>query len=465
MKKRIITTIACLFVILAMSAKQPKYIFYFIGDGMGLSPVLCAETYNRTVQNDPNPLLFLQFPVLSYATSYSANNTITDSAAAGTALSTGHKTNNGMLGVTPDKQPVISIAKELKDKGYGVAIATSVDPDDATPAAFYAHVENRGMYYDVAKDMAASGYDMFAGGRLRGKAPKGEKDVKTILSDAGYTVANGPEGWEANKHNDKIVLLNTVENHDHIGYAIDSIAENLSLPFITQACLDHEMRVSPDRFFIMIEGGLIDHSLHPNDAGTTVKEIISFEQSIKIAYDFYLKHKNETLIIVTADHNTGGMAAGVAGGPYNLNMKNYDYQKVSIETMQADCRKMFGQGQEPSWEKMQKYLEDNFGLYKQVTLSKRLDKELREAFEKTFVNKDAENKQTLYASLNHFVEKTFEVLDVTTGTGWTTNGHTGDFVPVYAIGVGSEKFAGYQDNTDIPNKIRSLCKIKTHSSK
>ena len=162
MKKRLFSVLLCLLVVITISAKQPKYIFYFIGDGMGLSPVLCAETYNRTVLGNDKPLLFMQFPTVTYATSYSANNTITDSAAAGTALSTGHKTNNSMLGVTPDKQPVTSIAKELKDQGYGIAIATSVDPDDATPAAFYAHVETRGMFYEIAQDMAKSGYDMFA---------------------------------------------------------------------------------------------------------------------------------------------------------------------------------------------------------------------------------------------------------------------------------------------------------------
>ena len=123
MKKRLLSVLLCLFVVLTMSAaKQPKYIFYFIGDGMGLSPVLCSETYNRTVLGNDTPLLFMQFPTVSYATSYSANNTITDSAAAGTALSTGHKTNNSMLGLSPNKQPVTSIAAELKEQGYGIAI-------------------------------------------------------------------------------------------------------------------------------------------------------------------------------------------------------------------------------------------------------------------------------------------------------------------------------------------------------
>ncbi|MGN0213335.1 MAG: alkaline phosphatase [Muribaculaceae bacterium] len=463
--KRIFSIACCIIVAVTMAAKQPKYIFYFIGDGMGLSPVLCAETYNRTVLNSNEPLLMLQFPVVSYATSYSHSSTITDSAAAGTALATGHKTNNSSLGVDPDGKPVVSIAKELHDRGYGVAIATSVDPDDATPGAFYAHVSSRRMFYEIANDMARSGYDMFVGARLRGKTPEGGKDVKTVLADAGYTVVNGQAGYEANKDKKKLVLLNTTETIDHIGYAIDSISANLSLPFITSACLEHQLNVSPEKFFIMVEGGLIDHSLHANDAGTSVKETINFNQAIRVAYDFYLKHKDETLIVVTADHNTGGMAAAVNGGPGSHKMHNFDYQRASIEQMQDDCRKMFDDGKQPTWEDMKQYLTAKFGLYGAIEVNDKLDKELQESFNNTFVARNTADKKTLYASFSQFVGKTFNVLDRLTGIGWTTYGHTGDFVPVFAIGVGSEIFQGFQDNTDIPNKMRRLCGIPEHSSK
>lgn len=450
---------------LSMAAAQPKYIFYFIGDGMGLSPVLNAETYNRTVLGNASPLLFMQWPVATFATSYSNSNTITDSAAAGTALSTGHKTTNAYLGVDSDKKPVTSVAKELKDRGYGIAIATTVDPDDATPGAFYAHVENRGMFYEIACDMAASGYDMFAGGRLRGKAPEGKKDVKTLLKDAGYTVVNGPEGYNKNKNKKKLVLLSTTEELDHVGYTIDSVPGALTLPFITKACIEHEMKVSPKKFFMMIEGGLIDHSLHSNDAGTTVKEILNFEQSIRIAYDFYLQHPDETLIIVTADHNTGGMSAGTGGGPYTLQMRNFDYQRVSKEAMQDECKKLIALSDSITWPIMKKYLQDKLGLYRQITVSEKSDKKIRKAFKETFVEKKNNDKKTLYATFGKFVNEVFEALDKTTSIGWTTSGHTGDFVPVFAIGQGSELITGFGDNTDLPNVIRRTCGIPTHSFK
>lgn len=466
MNKRFLSVLMLLLVVItAMGAKKPKYIFYFIGDGMGMSPVLCAETYNRTVLNNNQPLLMLQFPVVSMATTYSASNTITDSAAAGTALATGHKTNNGMLGQTPDNQPVQSIATELKQQGYGVAIATSVAPDDATPGAFYAHVANRGQFYDIAEDMAKSNFDMIAGGKLRGRAPEGKADVRTILNNAGYSIVDGPQKWNEKKHGDKVILLNSPYHLDHIGYTIDSLKENLSLPFITQACIDHMEKVSPKKFFVMIEGGLIDHALHPNDGGAAVKELLNFDESLRLAYNFYLKHKDETLIVVTADHNTGGMVAGVNGGSYNLKFKNYDAQRISMQAMQHECNKMSKEGKTITWEYMKQYLQDKLGFYSAIKLSERHDRALQEAFRNTFVQKQDKEKQTLYLSVNQFVERAFQIMDQITGIGWTTGGHTGDVVPVCAIGAGSELFQGFQDNTDIPNKMRRLCGIKEHGSK
>lgn len=466
MKNRILTTLLLMLVVLsAAGAKKPKYIFYFIGDGMGMSPVLCAETYNQTVWGNKEPLLMLQFPVTSMATTYSASNTITDSAAGGTALATGHKTNNGMLGVTPDQKPVTSIAAELKQKGYGIAIATTVAPDDATPGAFYAHVNHRGQFYDIAQDMAESGYEMFAGGRLRGGAPQGKPHVHEVLAQAGYSIVQGPAQWEAQEHKDKVVLLNAPFHLDHVGYTIDSIQGNLTLPFITKACIEHMEKVSPKRFFIMVEGGLIDHALHPNDAGTAVKEVLNFDESLRLAYDFYQKHKDETLIVVTADHNTGGMAAGVNGGSYTLGMKNFDYQRISMQAMQYECQQMIKSGENITWDRMKQYLQEKLGLYSKIPLNQKQEQSLKDAFRATFVDKDGKEKQTLYVSLNQFVERTFQILDKITGIGWTTGSHTADLVPVFAIGVGSELFQGFQDNTEIPNKIRRICGIEEHSSK
>ncbi|MDE6771993.1 MAG: alkaline phosphatase, partial [Muribaculaceae bacterium] len=142
MKHRFISMIAASFISTASFlsfADAPKYIFYFIGDGMGMAPAMAAATYNRSVLGTAELPLMMTFPVAGQVMTYSASSDVTDSAAAGTALATGNKTVNGMLGVTPDTTAVYSIAGILKDKlGYGVGLVTNVAADDATPGAFYA---------------------------------------------------------------------------------------------------------------------------------------------------------------------------------------------------------------------------------------------------------------------------------------------------------------------------------------
>ena len=145
MKFRFIALMMMLAVACVVSAATPKYVFYFIGDGMGMGHVMAAQSYNREALKNNESILMMQFPVVSMVTTYSASGRVTDSAAAGTALSTGYKTNNGMLGVTPDSVPVTSVARYLKDAGWGIGVVTTVAPDDATPGAFYAHQPSRSM--------------------------------------------------------------------------------------------------------------------------------------------------------------------------------------------------------------------------------------------------------------------------------------------------------------------------------
>jgi alkaline phosphatase len=136
-----------------------------------------------------------------------------------------------------------------------------------------------------------------------------------------------------------------------------------------------------------------------------------------------------------------------------------------MQAMQHECQQMLKGGKQVTWEFMKQYLQDKLGLYTAIPVKEKYDRALQDAFKTTFVDKSSEQKQTLYVSLNQFVERTFQILDVITGIGWTTGSHTADLVPVCAIGVGSELFQGFQDNTEIPNKIRRLCGIEEHSSR
>lgn len=441
---------------LAMNAAGgAKYVFYFIGDGMGMGPVMVAETYNREVLKNDKPLTMMQFPTASWCMTYSANSPVTDSAAAGTALATGHKTNNSMLGMTPDTVAVESVAKYFHDHGYGVGVVTTVAADDATPGAFYAHVPKRSMYYEIGRQAALSGYEFIAGAGLRGTKDKEGADngLLGFIRDNGVQIVYGPDRLNAISSR-RVMLLNPEDTPNwSVGYTIDTIPGRLTLPVITQTCLDHLLKYTPDSFFMMVEGGNIDHSLHGNDGGTTIMEILNFDESLKIAYDFYLQHPDETLIVVTADHDTGGMALGNPKMKYKAPLDKYAYQRVSKEVFSDYCKALARDRRTYTWDDMKQYLEENFGLFDHVPVSEAKEAKLRDLFEAAIVMRNSEDQKTLYANFNSFAVEVFKLINDAAGVGFTTLSHSGNPVPVFAIGVGSEKFTHVNNNLDLPRLI------------
>lgn len=457
MKHRILSAVTALALTGSVFANSPKYIFYYIGDGMGMGQVMGAEAYNRTVLGNTDNLLMMQFPVSSVATTYSASSPVTDSAAAGTALATGNKTRNGMLGVTPDTTAVTSIAKTLFDDGYGVGIVTSVNPDDATPGAFYTHVPSRRMYYEIGKDAASCGYDFIGGSKLRGlKDKQGNKtDLLDIFAENNVSIIRGTAGMDTITSR-RMLMLSPLDDHSDIGYTIDSIPGALTLPVMTESCLKHLERNGRDRFFMMVEGGNIDHAAHANDGGTVIKEVLNFNEALKIAYDFYLAHPEETLIVVTADHETGGMGLANNAVGYNLHLNYYDYQKISKDDFSDFCHMLAKTRRVYTWDDMKEFLEDKLGFWKNVPVTEEQTETLKEMFERCIVRREGTDRKTLYNSFDEFTDKVYSVLDGVTGLGWTTGGHTGGLVPVYAVGVGAEKFSSFNDNTDIPKIIMEI---------
>ena len=441
---------------MAASAAAPKYVFYFIGDGMGVGPANAAEMYNRQALGNAEPITMYQFPVASLAMTYSASSPVTDSAAAGTALSTGSKTANGMLGVTPDSVAAVSIARTLKERGWGVGIVTSVSADDATPGAFYAHVPSRKMYETIGWQGAASGYDIIAGAGL-----KADSAVVPAFREAGYAVARGPREL-ARVKGDKLLLLNTAGTPNwNIGYAIDSVADVLTLPMMTRAAIDHLRRVSPEGFFLMVEGGNIDHALHANDGGAAIKEVLNFNEAIALAYDFYRQHPDETLIVVTADHDTGGMSVGNTFRHYDATLRYADAQRVSKEAFDVYCRSLLDDPEaDSSWEAMKAYLTRNLGLWGAVPVTKKQEKALREKFDQTFRLRHSADQKTLYANFNAFAAEVYRVWNDAAGIGFVTTHHTGNPVPVFAVGPGAEAFSSINNNIDIPAKILTIVGAK-----
>lgn len=447
--------LALLIATATVAGAKARYVFYFIGDGMGMGHVNATQYYNRMVLGNEEPLLMMQFPVASHAWTYSASSPVTDSAAAGTALSTGFKTNNYMIAMSPDSTTHYkSIARTLKDEGWGVGILTSVAPDDATPAAFYANRLDRGMHAGIDEDAIKSGYEFMGGASLRGlKDSEGHPNAAAeMLKKSGIKILYGTDGYE-NTDAERLIILSPEGvwgNNNDIGYTIDSIPGALTLPELTRAGLAQVSRRSPDRFFMMIEGGNIDHAAHANDPGGVIKEILNFQDAIKIAYDFYLQHPDETLIVVTADHDTGGMALSrkTKGG-----LGLIDNQRISKDLLTDYCRNLLENNTPVTWEEMKSMLSDKLGLWGAIPLDEKTTESLHNTFNRTFIDRTALSEKALYNVYNAFVVEIFKIYNKQVGTAFINSSHTANPVPVFAIGAGADKFTGVNNNTDIPKLI------------
>jgi alkaline phosphatase len=453
----IFSVFAAMFLFAQSVCGQAKYVFYFIGDGMGVNIVNATEVYLSAMNGERGSasLLMTQFPVASVSTTFSADADVTDSAASGTALSTGKKTNNGVIGLDPEYNRLETIAEKAKKTGRKVGIASTVPINHATPAAFYGHQKNRDMYYEIAQDLLTSDFDFFGGAGFynrdnfydKSKAP----DIYPLIEQAGYTVAKGYDDFKTNVGKSKKVVLvqKNWEEAGAIPYAIDRKGE-LSLKQITEAAIDVLMRDNKKGFFLMLEGGRIDWAAHGNDAATVVREVIDMDEAIKVAYEFYKEHPKETLIIITADHDTGGITAGAG----RFNIRSLQYQKQSqdeLTTLINDLR--VSRNGRVSWDEIKNLLTEALGFWKEVPLKWEQEKMLRDAYEETLAKKRDVKDKNLYAENSLLAAKAKQVMNEAAYIHWGTTSHSGGYVPVFAIGAGQHLFTHKMDNTDIPLKI------------
>ena len=448
-------------------AQQAKYVFYFIGDGMGVNQVNGTEMYLAEQEGriGVKPLLFTSFPVASMATTFSATNSVTDSSAAGTALATGAKTYNGAIGMDDNKSVLQSVAERAKKSGKKVGVTTSVSVDHATPAAFYAHQPDRGMYYEIALDLPKAGFDFYAGGGFLKPTTTADKkeapSIFPIFEEAGYTVARGYNDYKAKSQNAEKMILIQEEgaNPSCLPYAIDRKDNDLTLAQITESAIDFLTKGKNKGFFLMVEGGKIDWACHANDAATVFNEVKDMDNAIKVAYEFYKKHPKETLIVVTADHETGGIVLGT--GKYALNLKALQHQKHSADGLSkriSELRK--SKGNKVTWEDMKTFLGEEMGFWKQFPISWEQEKKLRDEFEKSFVKNKVVFAESMYSKSEPMAARAKEVMDEIAMIGWVSGGHSAGYVPVFAIGAGSQLFGEKIDNTEIPKRIAKAAGYK-----
>ena len=478
----------------ADSGAAPKYVFLLIGDGLAMPQRSAAEYFLAAKEGNARPgivkLAMNQLPVQGMTTTYSLNSIITDSGAAGTALATGVKTYNGAISVDGSKKSVPTLAEKARDKGMKVGIVSSVSLDHATPACFYAHQDSRNNYYEIALEVAKSNFDYFGGGGFKDPAGKkskkeGEKqNALDVMKAAGYAVADSRQAIMEAKPGTKLVALNPELDADKaLPYALDGDKKGLTLAEYTAKGI--ELLDNPKGFFFMVEGGKIDWACHANDAASSIADTLAFDAAVAEALKFAGKHPGETLIVVTGDHECGGLTLGFAGTRYG---NYYDYlknQKASFEGFTAALAeyKKTHDAASAKFEDVVPMIKESFGLVvpaeadlEAMKSAPKADENntspanpygmylrdfeltaVKEAFVRSMQNQKEKSGSEMdyraYGGYEPLAVTLTHILDNKAGIGWTSYSHTGVPVVTSATGPGAEAFAGYYDNTDLAKKI------------
>lgn len=465
-------------------SKRPKYIFMFIGDGMSFAQINSAQVYegnNTYGEIAPELLNFTQFPVAGVATTQDSTSFCPDSASTATSLASGVKTHSGTIGLEVDKETVAPTITELlkEQRKMKIGVVTSVTINHATPAAYYAHVVSRNDYYDIAMQMADSGFDYFGGGSIS-KATGANNDQKSayeVLKEKGYTIADTKEEIMAlGNQSGKVYAVSPVlQDSGAMPYSIDVKKGDLQLADFVKKGI--EVMDNTNGFFLMTESGKIDWAAHANDAKSVISDVLAFEDAIQVAIDFGKKHPTETLIIVTGDHETGGMSIGYAATGYDTAFDILDSQKISYVAFDELIKNMKKQDADGlTFDEVMPVITENFGLVAPNGIDEKATglevnplemtegeyARLQDGFTESMKETKTKTDETylLYGGYDPLSVTLTHIMNNKAGIGWTSYSHTGVPVAVYATGVGADIFNGSYDNTDIFDKLVQLTKIK-----
>lgn len=484
-----------------------KYVFLFIGDGLGVAQRNAAELYLAAqMGTDARPedarLVMNAFPAQGMITTYDLTSVIPDSAstATATAMASGHKTASGVIGMDPSGTTSYQNLSEIvASLGWKVGILSTVSLDHATPAAFYAHQKSRSQMYEISMQLANSGYDFFAGGQMKQSASKeeGRPDAIETAKANGYTVVVGRDGFSTIEPGmGKVIAVNEIVDGDAaMYYTIDQTDEHVTIAEYTAKAI--EMLHNPEGFLIVVEGGKIDWACHANDAAASIHDTLALDAAVAEAVKFYEQHPDETLIIVVGDHETGGMTIGFAGTQYNSFVDKIQNQTMSyIEFGKAlDEYKATHTAEDAKFEDVLPLIEEAFGLYvlpaderaaleeavkagkaegagdEAKKAGREAERTLRysmaltdlelQVLEEAFLNSMLGNEERsrddhtylLYGGYEPLAVKCTTVLNQKAGIAWTSYSHTGVPVQISAIGAGAETFIGYYDQTEVFTKV------------
>lgn len=418
----------------AAGAEAPasKNLIVLIGDGMGPAQVTAGRNYLKYMKGIDH--LELDKYYVGQATTFAdrgedagvlVSGIVTDSASAGTAFATGHKTYNAGISVSNEdiSVPFASVVEASEKAGKATGLVTTARITHATPAVFGSHVRNRDNESAIASQYLDSGIDVLFGGGKQffvTKDEKGKRTDKNIIGDfqaKGYEVAYDTSGLNAIKGTKALGLFNS----SHVDYTLDRTDAVPSLAQMTQKAIDI-LSQSKTGFTMMIEGGRIDHASHANDFPTTVQEVLDFDAAVKAAMDFAKKDGN-TSVVITADHETGGLSLA-RDNIYEINYDLWDKQKHSSEIIGIALKAA------KTPEEIKKIVSDN------TWINDLSDEEVAS------IMKGDGSSYGREGAFNAVVSKRMLI-------GWSGHGHSGVDVGVWAYGPIADTVKGQIDNTDI----------------
>lgn len=428
--------IVLIFLLIALSliiyAGEIQNVILFIGDGMGQNHVVATSFIEGKELN------MLKTDLFGYVQTFSLNNEVTDSAAAATALATGYKTNNGMIGMLPNCEVIPNLTEILSNNGYKTGIVVTCRVTHATPAGFYGHVESRDEESKLAKQLVDSNLMVVFGGGAN-YFEELQEDLKFNRFD--YLKTKQEMISYVGKKGKKVIGL---FSEDHLHPVTQRTSDEPTLPEMTKKAIEI-LSKDGSPFFLMVEGSQIDMRSHENDLDGLIKEVLEFDEAIGVALEFAEKNP-DTLVLVTADHETGGLILNVSGlnlaTKKGLSMPIGGSQTVDLETMKNFQKE----------------------ITQVISHSSNIN-ELKNSIEKCF---EITLTPTEINSIEDSQDRHSTIFKVIVGKAnctakWSTTEHTDALVPIYAYGPGAEHFSEVLDNTDVPKTILQLVEISSTS--
>lgn len=458
-------------------AESPKYVFYFIGDGMASAHTTLAEFYTQfenkeevthsyedmgesfidhEAEEPGDRLTMHQLDVHGSTRTTGSDTIVPGSGQTATALATGIKTSRNAISVDPDGNPLETVLLAANKQGMNTGLISTARITHATPGAFGANVLDRSMENEIAVQYLENNIDFLAGGGYRhflpqtveGSSREDNRDLFREYEEAGYAVFRSAEDTQRFRDyqpsaDSKILYT---PNRTHMQYEIDRVdSEEPSLAELTEKGIE-ALTANDNGFIVMVEGGRIDHAAHNNDVAGTIYDTLAFDDSIAVALDFYEQYPDETLIIVVGDHETGGLSLNNCEGmeyDYFLDLEPVTRVQGSVEegfAYTGDRDQLFAD------------MENIFGIddlkdFEIEMLENAMDLEDAEGVEADVADFGAYWPQAPWisptqATIAHITSRRSKI-------GWSTSSHTGSTIPMSAHGVNAEYFNAALDNTDV----------------